>query len=65
MSLLDKISCLLFPLGCNKTKRRRQTPLEKFIESHNPQTLEEVERLSKQYLHGTTPWRVNNDNLYR
>jgi len=65
MSLLDKINCFLFPLECKKSKKRNQTPLDKYIESHNPQSLEDVERLAKQYLHGTSAWGFHNDNLYR
>lgn len=63
VSLLDKIRCFLNPLTCKKAKRG--TPLDQYIESRNPQTLEDVERFAKEYLNGASPWRFNNDNLYR
>lgn len=64
MSLIDRINCFLFPLECKK-KKRKQTPMDRYIERHNPQSLEDVERLAKQYLQGTSAWGFHNDNLYR
>jgi hypothetical protein len=65
MSLLDKIQCFINPLNCKKANKHSSTPLDRYIASRNPQTIEEVERLVNHYMNGTSPWKFNNDNLYR
>ena len=61
MSLLDKINCFLFPMECKNFNKRAKTPMDQYIERNNPQSLEEVERLAKQYYNSTSNWRGYND----
>ena len=58
--ILNFIEKLLFPIEERATKKRKVTDLEKYIISHKPETLEEVEWLQKRYTNSQGRY----DNLY-
>ena len=58
--ILNFIEKLLFPLEQRTNKKRKVTDLEKYILSHKPETLEEVEWLQKRYTNSQGRY----DNLY-
>ena len=60
MEVIDFLSNLLFPLESKLTKKRKMTDLEKYILSHRPESLEQVEWLQKQY----TNSKGQHDHLY-
>ena len=47
--ILNFIEKLLFPLEERNPKKRKMTDLEKYIISHKPDSLEQVEWLQKKY----------------
>ena len=58
--MINFLNCLLFPLDCKRKKERKMTDLEKYILSHKPESLEQVEWLQKRY----TNSKGRYDNLY-
>ena len=60
--MINFLDCLLFPLDCKPKKKRKMTELEKYILSHNPESLEQVEWLQKRYTNSQGQY---NDHLYR
>ena len=47
--MIDFLQRVLFPLNTDIPKKRKMTDLEKYIISHKPDSLEQVEWLQKQY----------------
>lgn len=58
--ILNLVHRLLFPLEHPLPKKRKLTDLEKYILSHRPDSLEQVEWLQKQYTNG----KGKHDHLY-
>ena len=59
MEVIDFLSKILFPL--ERKPKKKLTDLEKYIVSHNPDSLEQVEWLQKKYMNS----RSRYDSLYR
>ena len=57
--MIDFLSKILFPL--ERKPKKKLTDLEKYIVSHNPDSLEQVEWLQKKYMNS----RSRYDSLYR
>jgi len=57
--MINFLTKLLFPLG--HTPKKKLTDLEKYIVSHNPDSLEQVEWLQKKYTNSKSRY----DSLYR
>ena len=58
--ILRALHRLLFPLEESLPKKRKMTDLEKYIISHKPDSLEQVEWLQKRYTNSQGRY----DNLY-
>lgn len=57
--MIDFLQGLFFPF-LHKPKKKKLTDLEKYILSHKPDSLEQVEWLQKQY----TNYKGNHDKLF-
>lgn len=60
--ILNLVHRLLFPMERPLPKKRKITDLEKYILSHKPDSLEQVEWLQKQYTNSKGRY---DDHLYR
>lgn len=59
--IVNFLQRLLFPLEPRLPKKRKMTDLEKYIISHKPDSLEQVEWLQKQYTNSKGKY----DQIYR
>lgn len=58
--MIQFLNTLLRSFETKISKKRKVTDLEKYILSHKPDSLEQVEWLQRQYINGKT----KNDHLY-